>query len=136
MLAAGRGVKPGHVAGGGVASLIDLCPTLLTAAGLDVPGHVQGSDLSPALSGDGPPPPHAIIDATKDGAGVVTPTHIYGLPRRDDLRVDREADAIQFDDLTSDPLQHVTAPAHDDPSALRAALLAWDDRTPVVPPNA
>jgi len=36
------------------ASTHDVAPTLLSLAGLDLPGHIEGTDLSPLLDGDAP----------------------------------------------------------------------------------
>jgi arylsulfatase A-like enzyme len=45
LLMAGPGVTPGHRVAGSVASLVDIAPTLLDAAGAGVPGHMQGASL-------------------------------------------------------------------------------------------
>ena len=131
MIFSGSGVEPGRRADDGVGALVDLCPTFLRAAGLEVPGHVEGRDLGDALAGRGPLPGHAVVEAGKEGTAVRTADFVYGLPRRGDLRCEPDAEPIAFD-LGADPLQLGRA----DPAArpdLRDALLAWDAARPPTP---
>ena len=133
MLFCGRGVRAGHAPADGVASLVDLCPTFLAAAGFAVPAHVQGNDLTGCLAGTASPPAVAVVDAVDGGTAARSPTALFCLPRRDDLRVDGSAAGCLYD-LDADPLQLDAKPG-DMPSTepLRDHLLAWDRDTPVTP---
>ena len=137
MIFAGPNVAGGHVAEGGVASLVDVCPTLLAAAGLDVPAHVQGAPLTAALAGTAPPPPRAVIDSTNQGTAVRTATHLYCRTREPDLSPGPAADARLFD-LAADPYQLGPSDLARDPT--RAAELAdvletWAAQTSILPPG-
>jgi N-acetylglucosamine-6-sulfatase len=53
-------IQPGRKIGG-LTSSIDLAPTILDAAGIDIPNHVQGKSLLPLLRGDQVPVNEAIL---------------------------------------------------------------------------
>ena len=126
MLVRGPGLPRGRVADDGVGSLLDVAPTLLAVAGLDVPDHMHGVDLLPALRGDAALPEHAIIETGGDGVGIRTPDTLLGLRRGDDGRLaDRPH---KHYDLLSDPLQ--LQPLDADANALCEQLQAWDAATP------
>ncbi len=126
-LARGPGVAGGRVLDDGVASLVDIAPTFLAAAGADIPGHLHGVNLLPALAGDAALPSHAIIETAPDGTGVRTPTHVYGLERDGQTLTDN---AHRFHDLTDDP--HQLGRCEDDAVAanLDNIVREWDARTP------
>jgi choline-sulfatase len=117
-----------------LASLVDLAPTLLSLAGLPVPGHVHGRDLAPLLRGerDAAAEPHAFFE-TGGGAGIRTVSHMYFLPFAgpDRLLADRPA---QFYDLTADPYQMrnlaEAEPLPEIAAELDSLLRAWDRATP------
>ena len=130
MLLRGPGVAAGAVASGGVASLVDLAPTLLDAAGLGLPPHLHGASLLPAVRGGAALPGAAVIETEGDGTGLRTATHLYGLPR--DGRA-LGAAPRRFYDLAADPDQLAppsAADASEVAADLDARLRAWDAATP------
>jgi choline-sulfatase len=125
-----------------VASLVDVAPTLLGLAGLDIPAHMQGRDLAPVLRG--------ARDRIGDGASFIeniggeiavrTPTHLYGVMTA--LRAgapDRIVTDRQFAlyDLASDPFEQrnlaPTGAQADVARELCARILAWNQTTPWMP---
>ena len=82
MVVQGPGVAEGHVSDR-VASLVDVAPTLIDAAGGDVPSHLSGRSLSPALVGGGPGVAphdnHAIFETHGFGVGARSATHMVNL---------------------------------------------------------
>jgi arylsulfatase A-like enzyme len=115
--------------------LADIMPTVLGLLGEEAPGHVQGRDLSPILRGEVaclPGEEHAIVE-TGDGAGIRTPTHLYGLPFVPGTRNLGEAprylwdvsrDPYELDNLAGTAAQSATA------RELDSRLRDWDARTP------
>ena len=129
-LARGPGVAQGRVLGDGVASLVDVAPTFLAAAGASVPEHLHGTDLLPALGGEGSLPDHAIIETAPDGTGVRTATHLYGLPRDGHALGDAPH---RFHDLRSDPYQLHQGDDPDTAARLDTILRTWNSQAPWLP---
>jgi choline-sulfatase len=133
----GPGVQPQHW-DAGVASLVDLAPTLLDAAGVDIPDHMHGRSLQPMLTGTGDGPAEAYIESGGDGVGVRTPTHLFGLPwtggeNPGPREIDPAGKPHRFHDFNADPLQqHSISPADAPELAddLRERLTSWHANTP------
>ena len=89
---------------------IDLAPTLLTAAGVDVPDEVHGVAMQPVLGGETPNDwRHDVLDQYFDG-GTPESRGPYNMPRHDGVRDSRyklihfyDHDAWEFYDLKVDP---------------------------------
>jgi arylsulfatase A-like enzyme len=127
------GLEP-HVARQQVAALVDLAPTLLDLVGAETPPHMYGQGLANVLRGERPTlaDDYAIIE-TGRGAGIRTPTHLYGLPFVDgDHELAGAPD--MFFDLIADPYQMLNLAgtgeqadlAHD----LNRRLREWDAHSP------
>ena len=127
------GLEP-HVARQQVAALVDLAPTLLDLVGAETPPHMHGQSLANVLRGERPAlaDDYAIIE-TGRGAGIRTPTHLYGLPFVDgdhelagapDMFFDLAAELYQMHNLAGTGEQ--AALARD----LDRRLREWDARTP------
>ena len=138
LIARGPGVAAGHV-DRGVASLLDVAPTLLRLAGIEPPDHMQGEDLGPRLAGGEPPEDTRAWIESADGLGL-------GLRTPDRLDVFERAGigepltrVAESWDLTADPLQLDAAAAARQaaasPGKLEAAI-RWDAQTPVAVPAA
>lgn len=130
LVMAGPGVTAGHRVAGSVASLVDLAPSFLAAAGQGAPDHMHGASLMGEAAGvaaDG----RAAFFETTHGAGLRSPyTTIYArftAPRR--LGV---TPATIFDNA-NDPFQYqnLAPPQPDHPLmaelARRDAGLPWRD---------
>lgn len=106
LLLAGPGVAAGSRVASSVASLVDLMPTLLEAAGLAVPAHCQGESLMDAAKGAAPDGRAAFFETVR-GTGLRSPDRTYALPRDEDNRLgdspfvahDAVADPYQYDNL-------------------------------------
>ncbi|MDP6355698.1 MAG: sulfatase-like hydrolase/transferase [Planctomycetota bacterium] len=120
---------PRHVvADDGVASLVDLMPTMLELAEVPVPSAVQGASLAPATRGEtGVLSPRTFIETGAE-VGVRTLGHLYGLGHdegdrsiSDDRCVcyDLHADPYEFSNLASPPDER-----------LDELLRRWDADTP------
>ena len=136
-LASGPGLPRGTLAARGVASLVDVAPTLLDAAGLDRPAHLHGTSLVPMLRGDADGPDAAVVETSEDGTGLRTLTHSYGLPRDDGNGNALADEPHRFHDLTIDPYQLAPLSPADAPDVaadLDARLRAWDAATPWLRP--
>jgi arylsulfatase A-like enzyme len=114
---------PGHIREGlhaeGLAELVDIAPTLLEAAGLEVPGRMQGASLLPIATGAAPPDRHKplvicdfndsvgyspVPDRTQatmtfDGRWKLVLYHSHGIGELFDL----ETDPGEFDNLFGRP---------------------------------
>jgi arylsulfatase A-like enzyme len=121
-----------------VASLVDVMPTLLSLAGIDVPGSVQGTDLSRVVRGDVACAGEnaAFIETSAGPVGIRTRTHLYGV---DKARDGQRATAVTDDrymlfDVRRDPLEmeNLAKSAGSDAIAdeLRERVLRWDRETP------
>lgn len=110
----------------GVASLVDVAPTLLDAAGITPPDHMQGRSLLRDGGSD------AAFIETGPAIGIRTPSHLYGL-NYDEARRSVVDEGHVLYDLERDPyeLENLAGmPAHAETEALlRERLLAWDRDT-------
>lgn len=117
-----------------VASLLDLLPTLVSAAGAEVPATAQGQDLTPILRGTRGELAQsgAFIETTGGLVGLRTPTHLYGVKLSPDKR-QIEGD-WGFYDLQTDPLQERNLAVTKEQATLGAALhkqvVTWAQHTP------
>jgi len=121
-----------------VASLVDVMPTALSLAGLDIPNSVQGTNLSRVLAGDEKSTGEnaAFIETTGGDVGIRTLTHLYGVKKSKDGK-NRTTDVINdrhmFFDVARDPLEidNAAKSSHCDPLAeiLRERVLRWDRET-------
>lgn len=73
-------------------STMDLYPTMLSYAGVDVPGRAVGRDLRPVIEGRAPLPPHVSIGAVYRRLA----THGGRYPERDVLALYRRGDRWKF----------------------------------------
>ncbi|CTQ51464.1 sulfatase-like hydrolase/transferase [Jannaschia donghaensis] len=127
LVMAGPGVVPGHRIDRSVASLVDLAPTLLDAAGQGTPAHMQGASLMAEAVG-GCDARTAFFETT-DGVGLRSPVATIFAP------LDGRAMAAPnlFHDNTADPFQYrnIMDDRHDDPLvaelAARNAQIPWSD---------
>jgi len=116
-----------------VASLVDVMPTLLSLAGIDVPDHVQGTDLSPVVSGESETTGEnaAFIETSCSQIGLRTLTHKLGYVKDKDSG--QISDPI-FYDLVTDPMeQHNLEGTPQQPEThdnLLKRLEQWDAATP------
>jgi len=139
------GLAPRSV-NGQVASLVDLMPTLLSAAGLAPHGAVQGQDLMPVLSGERSELDRnrAFIETTNGQIGLRTLTGLRAvqLELAGSAEVEgtlltvpppgvKDERAMRFD-LAADPLQlrNLVAEADDGRDELWEALSEWNRQTP------
>lgn len=123
MMIEGCGVKSGHV-DSGVGSLIDVAPTFLTAAGVDVPEYMGGVAMNNRLAGDSGEGTSCIIEQVGE-------THI-GRRTATTLEIlDRKGHSHRTWDLAVDPLQQDADGAERNglPDDVRNELRAWDDAT-------
>lgn len=116
-----------------VGCLVDLMPTLLDLADIDVPDHVHGASLADVLRGARRETdrPHAFVE-TGGEIAVRTPEHVYALRCNPDRTL--ADDTHFFTDLVADPYQlHNLAGTrqHGDVAATLDGLLrAWHATTP------
>jgi arylsulfatase A-like enzyme len=115
-----------------VSSLVDVAPTVLSLAGLEPPAHMQGTDLSPVLTGDAESvgANAAFIETSQNQVGIRTSTHLYGL--KNDPAKGRDPDPMLFD-LTTDPMEDNNLAGVTDHAALESELREraerWDRET-------
>lgn len=119
-----------------VASLMDLMPTLLALAGVEIPTTVEGRDLSSIVQGreDALEPNRVFIDAYwHKMIGVRTPTHLYAIPLEGDVEQQWQPAPEQlhwFFDMREDPFQTRNLVGTGEQDALRCelrdALLDWN----------
>jgi len=130
-----------------VGGLVDMAPTILSLAGLPIPGTAQGTDLSSVLRGETASRGEnaAFIETYRHRAiGIRTPTHLYGIPMRgeDESRWQPVSDigAHLFFDVEADPceLNNLVRSQGGTPLAesLRQRLLKWHAETPRLKPRA
>ena len=128
---------PGHVPAGVVSdslqSLVDLAPTFLSAAGLSIPGVIQGLDQLPAWQGGSSVRSMAVAEFRHQPTKIHIRTYIGD---RYKITVYRDRDYGELFDLASDPLEHHNL--WDEPSAfeirsemLRQSLNAEITREPM-----
>jgi arylsulfatase A-like enzyme len=122
---AGPNVPPSNPAG--FARLIDVAPTLLDAAGLVPPAHMQGRALLREGGAD-----VAFIE-TGSAIGIRTATHLYGIGY-DEKRRNITGDNCVLYDLEQDPYQQKNLAGlsanEQIETSLRERLLAWERDTP------
>lgn len=119
-----------------VTSLVDVMPTLLALAGVDVPDSVQGTDVSPVLRGEKQSVGEnaAFIETTRGPVGIRTLTHLYGVDKatKNQRTTAVTDDRYKFFDILRDPMQEHNLAT--EPSAvadgLRERVLRWDRETP------
>ena len=118
----------GVVADDGVAALVDLMPTLLQLAGIDVPACVQGTSLAGAVQGKtGCLPAQAFIE-TNARIGVRSQTHLYGLGFDARRHAVDDHDIVSWD-LQDDPYEQRNLGAAVD-AGQDACLRRWNAQTP------
>lgn len=118
-LARHPGVIPAGTSTDAITSLVDLAPTFLAAAGVPVPGSMQGVDQTTAWAGGPAARDHAIVENRFQPTAVHIRTFVED---RYKLTVYRGEDHVDLFDLHTDPDElHNLAldPAHD---RLRAEL--------------
>ena len=116
------------VADDGVASLLDLMPTMLELAGVPVPEAVQGTSLASAVRGSaGVLPPHAFIETGAE-IGIRTLGHLYGLGHDESSRATTDRPCVCYD-LHADPyeLSNLASPPDE---RIDELLRGWDADTP------
>ena len=122
-----------------VASLVDVMPTLLSLAGVDVPESVQGTDLAEVVRGNEATVGEnaAFVETTAGPVGIRTPTHLCGVDKAKDghhRTAEVTNDRYMLFDVARDPLQTQNLAASDEESViggeLRERLLRWDRETP------
>lgn len=121
-----------------VASLVDVMPTLLSLAGVDVPDSVQGTDLSRVVCGEEPCAGEncAFIETSAGPAGIRTPTHLYGINKAKDgpRAVEVTDERYMLFDVTRDPMEMENLAKSGEfdavADALRECVLRWDCETP------
>jgi len=123
-----------------VASIVDIMPSLLGLAGVDIPGTVQGTDLSPVLIGNEQTVGEnvAYIEEHHHDVGIRTPTHLYGVKidpkkRNGDVPVVTD-DRSEFYDVKKDPFEYNNLAKTDEQidvaNDLRERVLRWNRETP------
>lgn len=120
-----------------VASLVDVMPTALSLAGLDIPNMVQGTNLSRVLTGKEKSTGEnaAFIETTGGDVGIRTLTHLYGVRKAKDGKRTSNVitDRHMFFDVAHDPLEthNAAESSHCDPLAetLRERVVRWDRET-------
>jgi len=130
LVMAGPDVARGHRVAGSVASLVDLAPSFLAAAGQGAPEHMHGASLM-AEAGGGAADGRVAFFETGNGAGLRSPdTTIYA--RFTAPRQLAEPPATLFDNV-NDPYQYQNL-ASEQPThplmaelARRDAKLSWSD---------
>jgi arylsulfatase A-like enzyme len=95
---------PGRAASGGasddIQNLVDLAPTFLAAAGLDVPGSMQGADQIPSWCGHGPVRSWSVTENHHGTECFHMRTYVN---RRYKITVYRDGDEGELFDLEEDP---------------------------------
>ncbi|MCY3772800.1 MAG: sulfatase-like hydrolase/transferase [Gemmatimonadetes bacterium] len=117
------------------AQIIDVMPTLLSFCGGAVPAHVQGRNLSTAVSGHDVPEGDdgVYVETSRGQVGLRTSSHTYGIrvdPKDGRVLDDRDC----FFDLRTDPYQlsNLRESRRDTGLAagLRDRVLTWHHETP------
>ncbi|MBN1557000.1 MAG: sulfatase-like hydrolase/transferase, partial [Lentisphaerae bacterium] len=116
-----------------VVSLVDMAPTLLSRAGLPIPDHMQGRDLTPCLQDGQADVASCAFVENQQGAAIRSARHLYFLPYAAGSR-QLAGRPEQFFDLGADPWQqsNLAATARDSDIAgeLDSQLRQWDHQTP------
>ncbi|MFP6668571.1 MAG: sulfatase-like hydrolase/transferase [Pirellulales bacterium] len=109
----------------GLVELVDLVPTLLEAAGLEIPQSVQGRSLTPLLRGEGDPSRHR-DSVYCEYYNAWTHERSYGTMMRTadkKIAVYHGIDEGEFYDLNNDPNEFENLYFNDDHAAARERLL-------------
>lgn len=125
---AGPKISANHRISTGVASLVDLLPTILDLAGASVPEHCHGSSLTPELCRQVESNDRVAFFETKDGSGVRSDQHTYFVPWISDRTLAAEPAKV-FDNV-ADPLQLMNLAPDGTFADLDQMLREFDSRTP------
>ena len=88
----------------GITELVDLVPTLLDAAGLQVPSHLQGQSFADALTDDGYEGRDVALLESHEGKAIRTDRYRYALtPDGEELLFDLAEDPLEQHDRSGDP---------------------------------
>jgi arylsulfatase A-like enzyme len=118
-----------------IAQTIDIMPTLLDLAGIEIPDSVQGKSLADVLLGEKKslPENYAFIETNEYKIGIRTPVYLYAMEisKEDKQVID---DSLYFYDLIEDPYQkNNLAKSHGgalSADRLKNRLLEWNRKTP------
>jgi arylsulfatase A-like enzyme len=121
-----------------VASLVDMAPTLLSLAGVDVPDKMQGTDISSVVKGEAREvgANAAFIETTSMTAGIRTMSHLYGVKTEKgaDGQIRASGEKAMFFDVPSDPFQErnliETGEQKELGAELHKRVMDWDKNTP------
>lgn len=122
LVMAGPDVVPQHVSGS-VASLVDLAPTFLVVAGVDIPDHMHGTSLMEEAAGHKAIPRGAFFQ-TVQGVGIRS-ADMMVYARLDDDRQVYDAPCSVFDTVR-DPFQYTNLAGTDAGAALFERLKHLD----------
>lgn len=118
-----------------IAQTIDIMPSLLEFAGLEVPDTVQGRSLLPILKGEKNQltDNYAFIETDSYKIGIRTPEYMYGIEiSKDEKEVIN--DALYFYNVKNDPfeLNNNAGTEYDTQTAdnFRNILFKWNEKTP------
>ena len=118
-----------------VAQTIDIMPTLLELAGLDIPKSIQGRSLADILKGKNQmiPDNYAFIETDSYKIGIRTPEYMYGIEiSRDEKEVIN--DALYFYNIKNDPfeLNNKAGTEYDAQIAdnFKNIIFEWNKKTP------
>jgi arylsulfatase A-like enzyme len=124
--------RPGHVVPH-LVQHVDLAPTILEAAGLDVPPEMEGRSLVPCLTGETDEPIYDVL-VTQECTyqkkwGIVKDSWKLIVSRCDPAADLHKMPPLELYDLTADPgeMQNVADERPDRVRALRARLEGWID---------
>ena len=121
-----------------VASLVDVMPTLLSLAGVEIPEGVQGTDLADVVTGDASEVGDnvAFIETGGMDAGVRTLSHLYGVKMAEgpDGKPHATREEALFFDVPSDPFEERNLAGGDEQrdvaDELQGRVMDWDAKTP------
>ncbi|QBY01365.1 hypothetical protein E2K80_12035 [Rhodophyticola sp. CCM32] len=127
LVMAGPGVVPGHRVTGAVASLVDLAPSFLEAAGQPAPDHMHGASLMAEAGGAADTGRTAFFQTVR-GVGLRSPAQTVYAPLSDDRRI--SAAPVTVYDNINDPFQYQNLAPDGKDQALWHSLLAQDATFP------
>jgi arylsulfatase A-like enzyme len=121
-----------------VASLVDVMPTLLSLADVEIPNGIQGTDLSPVLRGEVAEvgANAAFIETTGMTAGVRTLSHLHGVKMVEapDGNPHATREEALFFEVPTDPFEERNLVGTDEQrdlaEDLKERVLKWDTNTP------
>ena len=118
-----------------IAQTIDIMPTLLDLAGINVPNSVQGKSLADVLRGKKKslPQNYAFIETNEYKIGIRTTEYLYGMQiARDGKEIIN--DSLCFYDLKDDPYEKNNLAFEEcgtfAANKLKNRLIEWNDKTP------